>query len=98
MNPIFGALKPKVDMRDYTIAAGASNLPDSYTIPYLPPVKNQKAVSSCVAHATAVITEYFHKMETNKEEAISTDFIYGMQGVAYNRKSKACIYAMLVRY
>lgn len=88
MNPIFGALAPKVDKRDYMIAAGASNLPDSYTIPYLPPVKNQKNVSSCVAHAAAVITEYFHKMETNKEEAMSTDFIYGMQGVVYNRKSK----------
>ena len=67
MNPIFGALAPKVDKRDYMIAAGASQLPDSYTIPYLPPVKNQKNVSSCVAHAAAVITEYFHKMETNKE-------------------------------
>ena len=88
MDFLFGALKPKVDKRDYTIAAGASKLPDSYTIPYLPPVKNQKAVSSCVAHATAVILEYFHKIETNQKDAMSTDFIYGMQGVAYGRKSK----------
>lgn len=88
MDFLFGALKPKVDKRDYTIAAAASNLPDSYTIPYLPPVKNQKAVSSCVAHATAVILEYFYKIETGEEEAMSTDFIYGMQGVAYGRKDK----------
>ena len=88
MNFMFGALAPKVDKRDYMVAAGTSQLPDSYSIPYLPPVKNQKSVSSCVAHATAVILEYFYKIETGEEEAMSTDFIYGMQGVAYGRKDK----------
>lgn len=89
MDLIFGALKPKTDKRDYQVTAITdSTLPESYIIPYLPPVKNQKNISSCVAHAAATITEYFHKMETNKEEKMSTDFIYGMQGVAYGRKAK----------
>lgn len=80
-----GALKPKVDKRDYRIAAGTSELPDFYMCEDLPPVKNQRSVSSCVAHATSSILEFFNKKETGKFVPLSTDFIYGMQGVAFGR-------------
>lgn len=85
MKHFLGALKPKVDTRDYRVAAGASELPDFYMCEDLPPVKNQRSVSSCVAHATAAILETFNKKETGKFIPLSTNFIYGMQGVALGR-------------
>ena len=85
MKHLLGALKPKVDKRDYRIVAGASELPDFYMCEDLPPVKNQRSVSSCVAHATSSILEVFNKKETGKFVPLSTNFIYGMQGVAFSR-------------
>ena len=81
-----GALKPKVDVRDHKVAAAATEYPESYLCENLPPVKNQQSVSSCVAHATAAILETFNKTETGQYISLSTDFIYGMQGIAFNRK------------
>ena len=78
MVKFFGALKPKVDIRDYTVAAGAAEYPESYLCANLPLVKNQKSVNSCVAHATAAILETFNKTETGTFTTLSTDFIYGM--------------------
>ena len=88
MNHYFGALKPKVDKRDYLVAAGASELPTTFAHADLSPVKNQRSVSSCVAHATAVILEMLNKTETGKFIPMSTDFIYGMQGIEFNRLDK----------
>ena len=85
MKHFFGALKPKVDTRDYRLRAGASEFPETYSCENLPPVKNQRSVSSCVAHATAAILEMFNKTETGKFIPLSTNFIYGMQGVAFGR-------------
>lgn len=85
MTCIRGALAPKSDMRDYQVCAAGVEYPKSYSINYLPPVKNQKNVSSCVAHASSSILEYFVKDEANEELTLSTNFIYGMQGVALGR-------------
>lgn len=85
MNYLLGALKPKVDTRDYKIAAAAAEYPETYLCKDLPPVKNQGSVCSCVAHATAAILETLNKIETGKFTRLSTDFIYGMQGVAFGR-------------
>lgn len=85
MKYFLGALKPKADVRDYRIAAAATEYPESYLCENLPPVKNQRSVSSCVAHATAAILEAFNKTETGKFIPLSTNFIYGMQGVAFGR-------------
>lgn len=82
---LFGALKPKVDVRDYAVAAAGAEYPDSYHVEHMPSIKNQRSVSSCVAHATSTILEYFNKAETGEYNELSTDFIYGMQGVAYGR-------------
>ena len=86
MKHFLGALLPKIDTRDYRIAAAAQEYPQAYMCEDLPPVKNQKNVGSCVAHATSTILEWFNQQETGMHETLSTHFIYGMQGVAYGRK------------
>lgn len=80
-----GALAPKADVRDYRIAAAAAEYPKAWQVDYLPPVKNQKSVGSCVAHATSSILEYFDYKEIGEKITLSTDFIYGMQGIAFGR-------------
>lgn len=81
----YGALKPKIDKRDYKIAAAAIELPKVYTCPHIPAVKNQGGVCSCVAHATSSILESFYEKEHGEKKTLSTDFIYGMQGVEFGR-------------
>lgn len=81
-----GALPPKVDKRDYQVRAAAGSFPPQYQLTWLPDVKNQGSIGSCVAHATSEILEYFNKQETGNYIPMSTDFIYGMQGVAYGRE------------
>ena len=78
MKHLLGALNPKIDLRDYKIAAVASEFPDSYSCANLPPIKNQGSVGSCVAHATSSILETLNKTETGTFVPLSTDFIYGM--------------------
>ncbi len=70
-----GCVAPKVDLRDYTLAKGCRKLlPANYKL-NTPKVKNQGNVSSCVAHVTSSILEYY----TNFTETLSTNFIYGIQ-------------------
>lgn len=83
-NYTLGALAPKIDIRDYKVAA-AGQYPESYQLSWCPKVKNQSVVSSCVAHATSEILEYFNHNESGITDQLSTDFIYGMQGVALGR-------------
>ena len=83
---IFGALAPKVDIRDYSVVAMAAEYPEEYQIDWRPAVKDQGSVGSCVAHATSEILEWFHWHETGRSDRLSTDFIYGMQGVAFGRE------------
>ena len=59
-----GALKKKVDLRDYKVAANKQEFPETFICNNLPPIKNQGNVNSCVAHATATILETFNKTET----------------------------------
>ena len=85
MQHILGALQPKVDKRDYSVRAAASTFPETYMCADLPPVKNQGNVRSCVAHAIATVLETLNIMETQEFIPLSTNFIYGMQGVAFGR-------------
>ena len=79
MNYSFGCLPPKVDIRDYHYAkASAAALPDEFVLGWLPGVKDQGAVCSCVAHATSSILEY-HAKQDNSSQKLSTAFIYGIQ-------------------
>ena len=75
----FGAIESKIDVRDYQIAcAAASNveLPEVFEL-NMRAVKNQLAVSSCVAHALAAVVEYFNFMQEKTDTTMSTEFIYG---------------------
>lgn len=87
MNEIraMGALAPEYDARDYSVMAMAGEYPETYELSWRPAIKNQGSVGSCVAHATSEILEYFNRAEANIIEPLSTDFIYGMQGVAFGR-------------
>lgn len=84
---VYGVKPPKTDVRDYKVKAGAVNI-DSFELDNLPVVKNQKSVSSCAAHSSSSVLEWFNKKETNESRELSVGFIYGMQGVAFNQMDK----------
>lgn len=73
---VCGALFSKPDVRDYTASAKASEFPNEFELD-MPKVKNQGAISSCVAHAISTVVEYFNQKETGKYEEMSTGYIYG---------------------
>lgn len=77
MHNKYGCIPPKVDVRDYKLTKASSGLelPDSYVPVTLPKVKNQKSVSSCVAHTASSILEFHDKCK----HTLSTNFIYGIQ-------------------
>ena len=83
-NLAFGAKPPKTDLRDYKVKAGSVNT-ESFELDNLPPVKNQNMINSCVAHSSSSILEWFNNKELNEYRELSTGFIYGMQGVEFNR-------------
>ena len=75
----FGAIESKIDVRDYQIACAAApnvELPEVFEL-NMRTVKNQLAVSSCVAHALAAVVEYFNFMQEKTDTTMSTEFIYG---------------------
>lgn len=68
-----GCLPPKIDVRDYTLAKTSRiSFPDKFVIGSTT-IKNQGRISSCVAHATSSILEYYSR------KILSTNFIYGIQ-------------------
>lgn len=85
---MFGTLISKFDARDYKVAVGSQNFPESFKLNNLPSVKNQRNVSSCVAHVIASIAEYFYCKEHGVKVKMSTDFIYGSQYTLSGRKGK----------
>ena len=76
----FGAIFSKKDVRDYKIkVAGASNveLPESYECKNMPEALNQGGVSSCVAHALAIVVQWHSTRQGDSNEQFSTAYIYG---------------------
>lgn len=73
---VCGALFSKPDVRDYTAYTELSEFPKEFELD-MPKVKNQMAISSCVAHSLSTIVEYFNQKETGKYEEMSTGYIYG---------------------
>ena len=74
-----GCLPSPADARDYRVkVAGAVEFPKSFEVQQMPPVKNQKQVNSCVAHALSSIMEY-HDARIGSMKTLSTNFIYGIQ-------------------
>lgn len=89
MSYYLGAKKPTTDVRDFKVKSVVrEELPSTYTCKCVAQVKNQRNVNSCVAHATSTILETLNRCETGEYLRLSTDFIYGMQGVAFNRKDE----------
>lgn len=79
MDNFKGCLKSPKDVRDYKITcASPKDLPEEYEVDLLPRVKNQKSVSSCVAHTTSSILEYYENI-AGRDNKLSTNFIYGIQ-------------------
>lgn len=82
----YGARPPEKDFRDYKLTKTAKSiaLPAKYStldkIGYELRIKNQNQVSSCVAHATSSILEYYGHND------LSTNFIYGLQNKEYGRE------------
>ena len=75
----FGAIESKIDVRDYQVACAAApnvELPEAFEL-NMRAVKNQLAVSSCVAHALAAVVEYFNFIQEKTDTTMSTEFIYG---------------------
>lgn len=75
----FGAIESKIDVRDYQVACTVApnvELPEVFEL-NMRAVKNQLAVSSCVAHALAAVVEYFNFMQEKTDTTMSTEFIYG---------------------
>ncbi len=73
----FGALKPKVDLRDYKLSSSSIKsqlFPEKFECTGIAIIKNQQSVLSCVAHATSSILEYY-----SLGNILSTNFIYGIQ-------------------
>ena len=80
----YGCLPAKKDLRDYKLCAAnvQQEYPKSFMVSgELPKVKNQGNVSSCCAHATSSILEYFDK----NKHVLSTNFIYGIQKKLFNQ-------------
>ena len=75
----FGAIESKIDVRDYQVACAVApnvKLPEVFEL-NMRAVKNQLAVSSCVAHALAEVVEYFNFIQEKTDTMMSTEFIYG---------------------
>lgn len=83
MDIYLGCKSPKKDLRDYKVAASVKeyDFPNEFMLENLPKVKNQKNVSSCVAHSLSSILEY----HDNSVHKLSTNFIYGIQNKLFNR-------------
>ena len=73
-----GALFSPVDVRDYRLASigNESEFPKEFAL-NMPKIKNQKSVSSCVAHAISSTIEYFNILQSNDDVEMSTNYIYG---------------------
>lgn len=77
-----GCLPPKTDIRDFQFKASVidtSNLPDTFCLEKKAKVKNQRSISSCVAHASSTILEYHNGGNVE----LSTNFIYGIHHKLY---------------
>lgn len=77
----FGAIFSKKDVRDYkaVCTVAAEEFPKEFELK-MPPVKNQGAVGSCVAHSIALVVEYFSRLQGDNENEMSVGYIYGNRG------------------
>ena len=80
----FGCQLSPCDIRDYKVSV-SGELPVNFELDFSNiEIKNQKTVSSCVAHALSTILEY-HAKSRNR---LSTNFIYGIRKELFNHEGK----------
>lgn len=75
------------DLRDFklkTASVGTAALPEEYVCDLKAPVKNQKRVSSCTAHAVSSILEH----HAEGKYKLSTNFLYGAKRSVCNHTGK----------
>lgn len=77
-NKGFGAVKSPKDVRDYRAVCTVSShsFPEEFEL-WMPEVKDQNEVGSCVAHSLATVVEYFSREQGDDHRAMSTGYIYG---------------------
>ena len=74
----YGVVKSPIDIRDYRIKPSSKTvIPATFQLDYIPKVKNQHSVNSCVAHVASSIAEYYEYMQCESKEQLSPGFIYG---------------------
>lgn len=83
---IYGCRPSPYDARDYSVCAtNIQALPEEFSLDFSNvSIKNQKSVSSCVAHAMSTILEYHAK----NQYKLSTNFIYGIRKQLFSQEGK----------
>ena len=75
-----GALKPKIDKRDYVFhpagVVSEEQLPKTFKLD-MPAIRDQGPVNSCAAHAAETIAEYYNLHQTGDVIRLSPGYIYG---------------------
>lgn len=83
----FGSLFSKPDVRDFVASTNEEKFPTGFYLSFMPPVKNQGSVGSCVAHAIATVAEYYNRKETGTFTPMSTGYIYGNRRLTLHKGS-----------
>ena len=74
----FGVLFSFKDVRDFKLVCSKEKPKFNKEFELnMPEVKNQKNVSSCVAHSIATVIEYFNMKQNNDNRKMSIGYIYG---------------------
>lgn len=83
---IYGCRPSPFDIRDHRVRAVCTQaLPEEFQLDFSDiAIKNQKSVSSCVAHAMSTILEYHAK----GKYTLSTNFIYGIRKRLFAQEGK----------
>ena len=83
---VYGCRPSPIDVRDHRVrAVCAQALPEEFELDFSDvTIKNQKSVSSCVAHAMSTILEYHAK----NKHTLSTNFIYGIRKHLFAQEGK----------
>lgn len=80
----YGCQLSPYDIRDYKVQV-SGELPTKFELDFSDvDIKNQKSVSSCVAHALSTILEYHAK----NRNTLSTNFIYGIRKELFKHEGK----------
>lgn len=72
-----GALRPKIDLRDYKMSIGEQTFPKAFQLEAPHEIKNQGNVSSCVANMASYLKEKLYKKVSGVYKRFSVGYIYG---------------------